>query len=206
CIWRSFMSSSASRVSVFSLRSIEPLLPLKSKRVSISRRMPWMALSTSAMSVLETMSKEGTAAIPVPNRATLPQARRGRHARGPPDRAGVLPPREGPTRLLPDAAVGRLRILVPQGRDEAVDAAAVLDHGGELRALRPLHADARDDGVDDGEPALGGPQPPVDMGVPGGTHVDLAVHEDGAAVLGAGVGDREALAHVLAEGHRIGTD
>jgi hypothetical protein len=41
------------------LRSNVHLLPLNSKRVSISRRMPLMALSTSARSVFETMSKDG---------------------------------------------------------------------------------------------------------------------------------------------------
>src|SRR5262249_3975834 len=51
-------------VRTFSLRSTVHLLPLKSKRVSISRRMPWMALSTSAISVLEPMSKEGTRGFP----------------------------------------------------------------------------------------------------------------------------------------------
>src|SRR5262249_38180532 len=42
-----------------SLRSIEHLEPLKSKRVPISRPMPARALSTSAMSVFETTSKDG---------------------------------------------------------------------------------------------------------------------------------------------------
>src|SRR5579859_7285004 len=43
----------------FSLRSRVHFEPLKSKRCPISRRMPSSALSTSAISVFETMSKEG---------------------------------------------------------------------------------------------------------------------------------------------------
>src|SRR5262245_17589896 len=53
------MSSSASKVMVSSLRSMVHFEPLKSKRVSISRRAPLIALSTSVRSVLETISKEG---------------------------------------------------------------------------------------------------------------------------------------------------
>src|SRR5690349_19147496 len=58
------MSSSARMVISASLRSIEHFDPLKSKRVPISRATPWMALSTSARSVLETISKLGIAIFP----------------------------------------------------------------------------------------------------------------------------------------------
>src|SRR5687768_15650510 len=53
------MSSSARMVISASLRSIVHFDPLKSKRVPISRATPCTALSTSAISVLETMSKLG---------------------------------------------------------------------------------------------------------------------------------------------------
>src|SRR5688572_20407842 len=58
------MSSSARMVIKASLRSTEHFDPLKSKRVPISRTTPWTALSTSARSVLETMSKLGIAISP----------------------------------------------------------------------------------------------------------------------------------------------
>src|SRR5687767_10940553 len=53
------MSSSARSMIRASLRSIVHFEPLKSKRVPISRATPCTALSTSAISVLETMSKLG---------------------------------------------------------------------------------------------------------------------------------------------------
>jgi hypothetical protein len=62
CICFSLRSSSAVTVISLSLRSIAHLLPLKSKRVVISRLIPASALSTSARSMRDTMSKLGTAA------------------------------------------------------------------------------------------------------------------------------------------------
>jgi hypothetical protein len=56
-----------------SSRVIVLLVPLKSKRVVISRRTPSSALSTSASSVLETISKEGIPVRPNPLSAhTMP--------------------------------------------------------------------------------------------------------------------------------------
>src|SRR5688572_17256844 len=48
-----------------SARSIEHWEPLKSKRWVISRIAPWTALSTSVMSVRETISKEGISGITI---------------------------------------------------------------------------------------------------------------------------------------------
>ena len=59
CICRSFISSSARMVSAISSRATLDFAPLKSKRVEISRARPWSALSTSARSIRETMSKLG---------------------------------------------------------------------------------------------------------------------------------------------------
>jgi hypothetical protein len=63
-ICSSFGASSARIVRTDSLRSMVQALSLKSKRVAISRRMPAIALSTSARSVFETMSKDGMGEIP----------------------------------------------------------------------------------------------------------------------------------------------
>src|SRR5258708_15596945 len=59
CICLSLSASSATTVSAASSRFTEDWLPLKSKRVEISRVTPASALSTSAMSTRETMSKLG---------------------------------------------------------------------------------------------------------------------------------------------------
>src|SRR5580700_7092994 len=65
CNWRSFKSSSATRFSAPSSRFTWHLLPLKSKRVAISRSIPAIALSTSARSRRETISKLGIADFPL---------------------------------------------------------------------------------------------------------------------------------------------
>src|SRR5262245_12904457 len=104
--------------------------------------------------------------------------------------------------LLLGAANGRAQVLCPQGLDQVIDAATVLDHGGELRALGYAHAYAFYDDVDDGEIAVGMAQSPIDGDVLGRGHVDLAVHNDGTLVLGAGACDLDDLAQIPAEACR----
>src|SRR5262249_14261627 len=96
-----------------------------------------------------------------------------------------------------------LQVLCPQGFDEAIDAATLLDQRGEFRARGYAHADAFDDDVDDGETIAGVAQSPIDADALSRGHVDPAMHDDRAAILGAGAHDLDALAEILAEAHRI---
>src|SRR5690349_7260729 len=88
------MSSSANKVIASSLRSMVHFEPLKSKRVSISRRAPLMALSTSFRSVLETISKDGILDL-VQRPGTLPQVGQLANAALTSQRGGYAPVPEG---------------------------------------------------------------------------------------------------------------
>ena len=77
----------------------------------------------------------------------------------------VVPPTQRCAILLDVAISGGLQVLCPQGLDETIDAATVLDYPGELRALSDVHANAFDDDVDDGKIAAAAAQPPIDPDV-----------------------------------------